>query len=293
MKLAKKTQYYLILHLTILIWGFTSILGKLITMPSSVIVIDRMLIAFLTLLFLKLFKNNESLVKWNCKWQMLVVGFITAAHWVTFFEALKVSNVSVTLSCLASCSFFVALIEPLFLKTKFKFYEIVLGLLVIFGIYIIFTFENQYTLGVILSLSSALFAAIFSVWNVSLIKTNTAHNIALYEMLGGVIAMLLYFILKGDFHFLQLIPSGSDWVYILILGTFCTAIAFLLGIEVLRELSAFTVSISVNLEPIYAILLALWIFGESEIMSIEFYIGFAIILGTILVNAYMKSKESS
>jgi len=99
--------------------------------------------------------------------------------------------------------------------------------------------------------------------------------------------------LKGDFHFLQLIPSGSDWVYILILGTFCTAIAFLLGIEVLRELSAFTVSISVNLEPIYAILLALWIFGESEIMSIEFYIGFAIILGTILVNAYMKSKESS
>ena len=260
-------------------------------MPSSSIVIDRMLIAFLTLALIMIFKRNKEKVSWNYRWQMLVVGFITAAHWATFFEALKVSNVSVTLSCLASCSFFVALIEPLFFKSKVKYYELILGLFVILGIYIIFTFESQYSLGIVLSLSSALFAAIFTVWNAALIRDNSAHSIALNEMLGGTIAMILYFVLTGDFELHQIIPQSSDWTYILILGVVCTALAFLLGIEVLRELSPFTVSISVNLEPIYAILLALWIFGDSEIMSTEFYFGFVIILGTILINAYLKSKE--
>ena len=288
----KKIHYYIILHITILIWGVTGILGKLINMPSSVIVIDRMLVAFLTLALLMFFKKNKKKVSWKDKWQMLVVGVITAAHWLTFFEALKVSNVSLTLSCLASCSLFVALIEPLFFKTKFKAYELILGLFVIFGIYIIFTFEYEYNLGVILSLISALFAAIFTVWNASLIKQNSAHTIALYEMLGGTIAMLVYFILSGSIELQSIIPQGNDLMYILILGIACTALAFLLGIEVLRMLSPFTVSISVNLEPIYAILLALMIFGDSEIMSKEFYIGFAIILGTIIVNAYLKSNES-
>lgn len=240
-----------------------------------------------------LFKKRQELVSWQSRWQMLVVGVITAAHWATFFEALKVSNVSVTLSCLASCSFFVALIQPLFFKTKIKLYEVVLGLFVILGIYIIFAFESQYTLGIILSLSSALLAAVFSVWNAGLIRSNSAHTIALNEMLGGTIAMLTYFTLSGNFEFQNFLPQGNDWLYLLVLGVVCTAFAFLLGIEVLRVLSPFTVSISVNLEPIYAILLALWIFGESEIMSIEFYIGFAIIIGTILINAYMKSKENS
>ena len=163
----------------------------------------------------------------------------------------------------------------------------------VFGIYIIFTFEYEYSLGVVLSLASALFAAVFTVWNASLIRQNSAHSIALYEMLGGTIAMLFYFIVSGSIELQSIIPQGNDLLYILILGIACTALAFLLGIEVLRMLSPFTVSISVNLEPIYAILLALLIFGESEIMSIEFYVGFAIILGTILVNAYLKSKESS
>lgn len=292
MMITKKTYYYLILHLTIIIWGFTGVLGKLITMPSSSIVIDRMLIAFLTLAVIMFFKKKKENVLWHYKWQMLVVGVITAAHWATFFEALKVSNISVTLCCLASCSFFIALIQPLFLKTKLKYYELILGLFVIFGIYIIFAFENQYSLGIILSLSSALFASIFSVWNAILIKHNSSLTITLYEMLGGTIAMIIYCIVRGSFDIQNIIPQGNDLVYILILGIICTAIGFLLGTEVLKELSPFTVSISINLEPIYAILLALWFFGDSEIMSTEFYVGAAIILATIIGNAYLKAKES-
>ena len=291
MKLTTKLHYYLALHLTILIWGSTSILGKLISLPSSSIVVGRMFIAFLALAFLLLFRKKEVVERKN-KWQMIAVGVVTAAHWATFFEALKVSNVSVTLCCLASCSLFVSLIQPWFLKTKLKLYEVVLGLFVILGIYIIFTFESDYTLGIILSIISAILVAVFSVWNAVLIKHNTAFTITLYEMLGGSVAMFLYFILSGN-DVQQIIPVGIDWLYMLILGVVCTAFAFLLGIEVMKELSPFTVSISVNLEPIYAILLALYIFGESEIMSLEFYIGASIILATIAGNAYLKSKETS
>tara|TARA_B100000795_G_scaffold204104_1_gene157702 strand:- start:2603 stop:3475 length:873 start_codon:yes stop_codon:yes gene_type:complete len=290
MKLTKKLHYYIVLHITILIWGITGILGKLISMPSSSIVIDRMLIAYLALASMLLFRKKE-FVKTKYRWQMIAVGVITAAHWASFFEALKVSNISVTLCCLASCSFFVSILQPLITKTKIKLYEVVLGFFVILGISIIFTFESNYTLGITLSVLSAFLAAIFSVWNAELIKHNSAFTITLNEMLGGSIAMLLYFVLKGDFNVLQIIPTGIDWVYILVLGIICTAIAFMYGTLVLKELSPFTVSISVNLEPIYAILLALLIFGESEIMSIEFYIGAIIILATIVLNAYFKSKE--
>ena len=292
MKLSKKTYYYLILHATVIIWGFTGVLGKLISMPSASIVFDRMLIAFLTLALALVLKQRKEHVLWKNKSQMLFVGFITAAHWVAFFEAIKVSNISVTLCCLSSCSFFIALIQPFFLGTTFKLYEFILGLFVVFAISLIFSFEDKYSLGIILSLTSAFFAAIFSVWNSVLIKRNSSLVITLYEMLGGTLSILFYYVTVGDFDLKNIIPVGNDWLYIIILGVVCTAIAFLLGTEVLKELSPFTVSISVNLEPIYAILLALLIFGESEVMSIEFYIGTAIILGTIILNAFLKANES-
>ena len=292
MNLSTKTYYYIILHLTVVIWGFTGILGKLINMPSSSIVLDRMLIAFLTLIIVMIVKKRKEIVLWRYKWQMLFVGFITAAHWATFFEAIKVSNISVTLCCLSSCSFFIAIIQPLFLKNKLKFYEIILGLFVVLAIYIIFSFENKFSLGIILSLFSAFFAAIFSVWNAVLIKNNSSLVITLYEMLGGTITMSLYLLMIGEFNVNSIIPYSYDLFYVLVLGIICTALAFLLGTEVLKELSPFTVSVSINLEPIYAILLALWFFGESEIMSIEFYIGAAIILTTIILNAFFKAKES-
>lgn len=279
------------LHLTVLIWGFTGVFGKLIDLPSSSIVIDRMFIAFLTLALIKLFIRKREKVTLKAKFQMWTVGLITAVHWLTFFEAIKVSTVSLTLSCLASCSLFVAIIEPFVFKNKLKYYELILGLFVVAGIYIIFAFEEAYTLGIVLSLISAFMAAIFSVWNARLIKQNSAISIAYHEMLGGTVAMLLYFMLSGELQFSQIIPTGIDWVYLLFLGVVCTAIAFMMGIEVLRVLSPFTVSISVNMEPIYAIVLALLIFGDSEVMTTEFYYGFTIIIGTILINAYLKSRD--
>ena len=291
MNISKKSHYYFILHATVFVWGFTGILGKLINMPSQYIVIDRMLIAFLSLAIYGIFSKQNELISNTSKVQMLFVGLITAAHWATFFEALKVSNVSVTLCCLASCSFFVAVIEPIFLKTKIKLYELILSIFVITGISIIFAFENEFSLGIILSIISALLAAIFSVWNAILIKENSSHSIALYNMLGGVLTMTFYLIVTGQFSLSLMIPKGFDWIYIFILGVICTAIAFLLGIEVLKKLSPFTVSITTNLEPIYGVILALFIFGETEIMSFEFYLGALIILMTILVNSYLKSKE--
>ena len=291
MKLTKKIHYYFVLHLTVLIWGFTGVLGKLISLPSFAIVIDRMLIAYIALASLLFFRKKE-VIKWKYRWQMYLVGIITATHWVTFFESLKVSNVSLTLSCLASCSFFISILQPLFNNSKLKIYELVLGLFVILGIYIIFSFEGNFTLGIVLSVISALLAAVFSLWNANLIKHNSAYSITLNEMLAGFISVLVYFSFQDNFSIYTIIPSGIDWLYILILGVVCTAIAFLLGTEVLKKLSAFTVSITVNLEPIYGILLALWVFGDGEEMSSEFYIGVFIILSTIIANAFFKSREA-
>ena len=250
-----------------------------------------MLIAYIALASLLFFRKKEVL-KWKYRWQMYLVGIITATHWVTFFESLKVSNVSLTLSCLASCSFFISLLQPLFNNSKLKIYELVLGLFVILGIYIIFSFESTFTLGIVLSVISALLAAVFSLWNANLIKHNSAYSITLNEMLAGFISVLVYFSFQDNFSIYTIIPSGIDWLYILILGVVCTAIAFLLGTEVLKKLSAFTVSITVNLEPIYGILLALWVFGEGEEMSSEFYIGVFIILSTIIANAFFKSRAA-
>lgn len=293
MNIASKYKYYIILHFTVLIWGFTGVLGKLIQLPSSSIVIGRMFIAYITLLVWRFLFNSRSKISLKQKLQMWIVGLITAAHWLTFFEAIKVSNVSVTLSCLASCSLFVALIEPFFFKTKLKLYEILLGLVVVAGIYIIFAFEEAYSLGILLSLISALMAAIFSIWNAKLIQNHSASTIAYHEMLGGTITMIVFMALTDRLDFTNLIPIGIDWFYMILLGVVCTAFAFLMGIEVLKVLSPFTVSISVNMEPIYAIILALLVFGDSEVMTLEFYYGVVIIIGTILINAYMKSKEVS
>jgi len=290
MNISKKFHYYILLHSTVFVWGFTGVLGKLIDMPSEFIVLDRMLIAFCSLAIFGLFKKHNELISFSSRIQMFFVGLIIAVHWATFFEALKVSNVSVTLCCLSSCSFFVALIEPIFFKTKIKPYEVLLSIFVIFGISIIFAFEDEYTLGIILSIISALFASIFSVWNAILIKKNSSLSIALHNMLGGVFAITIYLIFIGEFSLYSLIPHGNDFFYIIILGVICTGVAFLFGIEVLKKLSPFTVSITTNLEPIYGVFLALFIFGENEIMSFEFYLGALVVLLTIFVNGYLKTK---
>ncbi len=280
----------LLIHFIVVIWGFTGILGRLIDMTSGGIVFYRMLIAFCSLGVFLLFRKKMTLPSLGKALKYLFVGFIIAAHWAFFFEAIKVSTVSVTLACLASTSLFVSLIEPLFFRRRVDFTEVLFGLLVIAGLFMIFNFETEYRLGIIYSLIAALAAATFGTINGLFIRNGKAQQITLFEMLGGVLGISLHLLWTEGASFLEF-PSTINWIYLLLLGVICTAFAFVISVEVMKSLSPFTVSISINMEPIYAILLALVFFGDDEYMSAGFYGGAVLILLTVMANGIIKSPR--
>lgn len=280
----------LLLHFVILIFGFTAIIGKLITIPAENIVWYRMLIAFFGIAFYLKLKGKPASISKKELLQYLGVGIIIAAHWFTFFEAIKVSNVSITLVALSVTSLFVALLQPLFLKQKMVIYEVVLGLLTIVGIGLIFNVETEYSYGIFLGLLSALLAALFSLFNTRLVMKNDATVLSMYEMLGGVSIITIYFAFTGRFNADFFSVSALDWMWLLILGLICTSFAYVATVLVLKVLSPFTVSIAINLEPIYGIILAIIIFKDSESMQPSFYFGASIILISILLNSIIKRK---
>ena len=202
-----------------------------------------------------------------------------ALHWVFFFEALKVSTVSVTLATLASATLFTSILEPILFKKKIVGYEMVFGLIVILGLFLIFSFETKYQLGIFYSLISAFCASLFTTINGFFVaKGGSPIRITMYEMLGAVLIISIYLGITGNLTFqtLSMLNNGEkqfwlDLTYLLILGIICTAIAFVISVDVMKKMSPFTVSISINMEPIYAIILALIFFGESEKMSFGLY----------------------
>jgi len=282
----------LLLHGIVLIWGFTGILGKLISLDAYSIVWYRMIIAFVGLgmyLLLTRFPMQESPTN---KLKFLAVGLVVAVHWILFFEAIKVSTVSVALATMSSATLFTSMLEPIFFKRKIIPYEIIFGLLVIAGLVLIFNVETQYQLGIVLSLASAFCASLFTTINGTFVnKGSKPRIITLYEMLGGALGISLYFIIQGQWQVWQTMPSLSDFMYLLVLGLICTSLAFVVSVEVMKHVSPFTVSISINMEPIYSIIMALLIFGEDEQMSPGFYAGAFLILATILVNAWLKKRK--
>lgn len=287
---------YFKLHAVILVWGFTGILGKVISIPSVAIVWYRTLFAAISLGLFLWFRGKPIQTDLKSLRNYLLTGVVVALHWVFFFEALKVSTVSVTLATLASATLFTSILEPLFFKKKVVGYEIVFGLIVIAGLLMIFEFETQYKLGIFYSLFSAFCASLFTTLNgIFISKGGKSTQITLYEMSGAVIIISLYLFLTGAFDFstLGLFNQGMDvfWldlIYLLILAIVCTSIAFVVSVEVMKKLTPFTVSISINMEPIYAIILALFFFGESEKMSFGFYVGAAMVMVTIFGNGIMK-----
>jgi len=283
-------QNLLLLHFVVLIFGFTGILGKLISIPSELLVWYRMLIASISLGFYIKLRGRSLRLKGGGQYKVTAVGFIIAAHWIFFFEAIKQSNVSITLAALASASIFTALLEPLFFKRKVQLYEFLLGGLVILGLYFIFQFETGNALGILLGVTAAFLASLFTVINGRLIKKYDAQRISLYELSGGVLAISLYFIFDlADDAFTLDIPL-SDLFWLLVLGILCTAFAFVASVEVMKELTPFTVSLSINLEPVYGIILAFLIFGEEEKMSLGFYAGTLLILSSIFINVWLKKR---
>lgn len=286
-----KLKHYFHLHIIVFIWGFTAILGKLISVDAIPLVWYRMLLASVFIfLFLKINKTSFKIKK-SSLFKFVITGIIIALHWVTFFMAIKVSNVSIALVTMSTGAFFTSFIEPVFFKRRIKLIEIFLGLLVVVGLYIIFKLDAQYKMGIFYALISSFLSALFSVLNGLFVKKHPASTISFYQLFFGVLFISVFLLFQGSLTLDLLELKASDWIYLLILSTVCTAYAFIASVHVMKYLTPYTVMLTINLEPVYAIILALIFFGESEQMSSEFYFGSSIVLLVVLLNGILKNRK--
>ena len=273
---------HLKLHFIVLIYGFTAILGKLITLPAAQLVWYRMVIALIAFYLFIRWKGTQLYVPLRQFLILFGIGIIVALHWITFFGAIKIANVSVALGCLATTTLFTSLLEPFFFRKRIVKGEVIIGILIIFGLYLIFRYETKYSFGVIVALISAFLAGLFTVLNKKMVIHQKASVISFYEMIGGICCITIYLLFSTHGTTTLSLPSSSDFIYLLVLGTICTAYAFAVQVDIMKHLSAFIVALTINLEPVYGILMAWFLFGESEQMTGGFYLGTTIILTSVL-----------
>lgn len=286
-----KLLNYLHLHFIVFIWGFTAVLGALISLEAIPLVWYRMLLATGFVFLYLLYRKEKLRFSLKTLSKFALSGIIIALHWLTFFGAIKASNVSVTLAVLSTGAFFASLLEPLFYKRKVIFYEVFFGLIAIVGLYVIFDVDSSNALGIGLALISAFLSALFSVLNGKLVLEHKAGAISFYELLFGVLGITVFLAVSGGFSKEFFVVSTSDWVYLAILASVCTAYAFIASVHVMKWISPYTVMLTINMEPVYGIILALIILGDSEKMGPQFYYGAVIIMLTVVANGIIKMRQ--
>ncbi|HLW62611.1 MAG TPA: DMT family transporter [Flavobacterium sp.] len=281
------------LHLIVFIWGFTAILGQLISLDALPLVFTRIALAVFVIFMYLQYKKKSLALHPRDILRFLIFGFVIALHWLTFFHAIKISNISITLACISTGAFFTSLLEPVFYKRKLILYEVLLGCMVVVGLLLIFQFETQYKMGIIMGLISAFLSACFSIINGKLAHTHDSVVISFYELLGGLFILAVFLFYRGGVSAFQFDFQPLDYLWLGILGTICTAYPFIATIDIMKYLSPYTVMLTINLEPIYGILLAVVLFKDQERMTPAFYFGAIIILLTVLLNAYFKNRKKA
>lgn len=292
MRRSNNIQSYFKLHFIILIWGFTAVLGALISLEAIPLVWYRLALALPFLLIWIRFKKLPMMVKPKSMIKFAFGGFIIALHWVAFFMAIKLSNVSVALVTMSTGAFFASLLEPLFFKRKIKPIEVFLGILIIGGLYLIFRVDNLYLYGILWALLAAFLSALFSVLNGLYVIKHSGFVLSFYQLLFGLLAITIYLLFSGGFTYEFFKLGSSDWLYLFILATICTAYAFAASIDLMKHLSPYTIMLSINMEPVYGIILALIVFGEKEKMDSFFYLGAFLILAIVILNSILKIKQT-
>lgn len=289
------TADYFKLHFVVFLWGFTAILGLLISIPAVEMVLYRTLLAAIGLAVLIAITGNSFKVDKADLLGILGTGFIVGIHWIAFFASAKVSNASVSLVGFATGSLWTAFLEPMIGRTKVKTFEVVLGIIVVIGLYIIFSFDFQFPLGLTLGIASGFTIALFSVINARYVKRIHPYTITFLEMIGAFLCTLIFLPFYKNMwatnQTLQLTPTAMDWFYICILSFVCSVYAYSAGIELLKRLSVFFVQLTSNLEPVYGIIMAVIIFGDAEKMQIEFYIGTVVIILSVIAHPLIKEKS--
>ena len=292
----RKDSYKSLIHLHFLIflWGFTSIFGVLITLDPILIVWFRLLIAaILIFVFLFLIYKDSLRLSNSSFFNFFIGGLLISIHWYLFFYSIKISSISLTLSILSTASLMTSFLEPIFYKRPFRIHELVFGLIAVVGLVLIFGIQYENYFAILISLICTLLSVLFSILNGYLTKNYSSFQISFYEILFGLI-ITSFIILFSDIQFPLLISiKFTDWIYIFILGSLCTAYAFVASTYILKFISPYTMMMSLNLEPVYGIIFSLIIFGEKEYMSIQFYIGSGIIFLGVIGNILYKYKKIS
>jgi len=272
------------LHVAVFLWGFTGVLGRVITLNEGLLVWYRILITVITLLGLLLYTKKLQFLPFKKTIQLFGIGAIIAIHWACFYGSIKYANVSIALTCLSSAGLFTALLEPLFTKNKINIKEVLLSLLGILGIYLIFHFDPSYQLGICIGIVSTLLSVVFSLFNKRVVTNYNSETLMFYELVGGFlilsILMPLYLTILPT---QQLIPTTNDWIWLVLLSWFCTIGAMYLSLTALKKVSVFTQNLTLNLEPVYGIILAFLVYKENRYLSSSFYIGFGLIFSSVVI----------
>ncbi len=281
---------HLLLHFIVFIWGWSPIFGKAISLQAFQLVWFRILITVAVLAIYFYFTKTSLKVSKKYFWRLTGIGVIIAFHWFCFYNAIKVSNVSITLVAFSTGTLFTSIIEPIFYKRKIYLYEIVFGLIIIGAIWLIFSVQTEYYLGIIFGMLAAFTSSLFTVWNGLLVRKTESPVITFYELLGGIVSLSLYLFFTGGFSESFFVVSSKD---IFFLGIFCvvgTAFPFVASVNLLKRLSPYTVTLTVNLETVYGIIFAFLLWPETEKMKPSFYIGAGLILLVVFTNALLKAK---
>ncbi|MEJ5102509.1 DMT family transporter [Chryseobacterium sp. MYb328] len=280
------------LHLIVFLWGFTAILGKLIHANAQILVFYRMLFAAVFLfVFIRIYKKESIKVSKKIFFQLAAIGFAMALHWYCFFYSIKVSNVSIALSCLSLSTLFASILEPVIFKRKIDISEVVMGVVIVSCILLIFKTEFQYKEGIIYGVFCAIFGTIFSVFNGKMFGKTSSGNIIFYEIFCGWFILMLFYLFSGQIFQMNEI-NYRDMALICLLASVFTAFPMLESVNLMKYISPFSLILTVNLEPVYGIILAFFIFGESEHMSPIFYIASGVMILAIIANGLIKSRKT-
>lgn len=289
--MSDKLRAYLALHFCVFLWGFTAILGKLITLTALPLVWWRVLLCCATLWWLLPRAQMRGLSR-PVFWKMLGIGAMVGVHWLCFYGAIKLSNASIAVASMATTSFFSAVAEPLLLRQKAKWYELALGILILPGMALVVGNINwEMREGFIVGLLGALLAAIFTSLNKRMIDQHAPPPLIMsfVELFGGLVvcSLALPFVLNMTPE-LRIAPQGWDWLWMLILAWVCTLLPYYLTLQAMRHITAFATNLTINLEPVYGVVLAGLFFKEHKDLDPGFYIGVFVILIAVFSHPFLK-----
>lgn len=283
--MTKRQQYLILIHLVVIVWGYTGIMGRAITLSSTELVWYRLLIAFVSLgLFIWLLKRPVVKIDKKVFWKIVAVGAVVGLHWYAFFQSIKMSSVSIGIICLSTTTLHVSWLEPLMRKRRVSWVEVLLGVVIVFGISFILTVEFEHISAILVGLLAAFLAALFSVSNSVLVDKVPSSQLSFIELISGFVVMTGILLFQGELNRDLFNVSSENLGNLLFLGIICTSLAFIIAVDATKYLGAFTVSLSINLEPIYTMIMAVLLFPNEEVMDASFYLGSSIILAAVFFN---------